>query len=119
MAQSLFKSVWGNLIQTSQNHVLFYVNTHVKLNANIQNINNNKDRDCLFQVILQECSSKTSMVLTQKQTQRSMEQNTRLKHKLMYCSHLIVDIDAKTHTRGKTASSANGAGNTGFSFTKE
>ena len=69
-----------------------------------------------LQVILQSYSHQNSLVLAQKQKNRSMEQDRKPRNKSM---HLYLTKDAKIYNGAKTASSINGAGKTGQPYVKE
>ena len=69
-----------------------------------------------LQVILQSYSHQNSLVLAQKQKNRSMEQDRKPRNKSM---HLYLTKDAKIYNGAKTASSINGAGKTGQLYVKE
>ena len=69
-----------------------------------------------LQVILQSYSHQNSLVLAQKQKNRSMEQDRKPRNKSM---HLYLTKDAKIYNGAKTASSINGAGKTGQIYVKE
>ena len=69
-----------------------------------------------LQVILQSYSHQNSLVLAQKQKNRSMEQDRKPRNKFM---HLYLTKDAKIYNGAKTASSINGAGKTGQLYVKE
>ena len=55
--------------------------------------------------------NKNSMVLTQKQTHRSMEQNRKLRNKAIDCDQLLIDYDkgGEKTTGEKTVSSISDA----------
>ena len=59
--------------------------------------------------------NKNSMVLTQKQTHRSMEQNRKLRNKAIDCDQLLIDYDkgGKKKTGEKTVSSISDSGKPG------
>jgi hypothetical protein len=60
------------------------------------------------------------MVLAQKQTGRPMDQNRRSRHKPMHLySTDLQQRSPKTHNGGKTASSTNVAGKTGYSHVED
>jgi REP element-mobilizing transposase RayT len=72
-----------------------------------------------LQTIQQSQSNKNSMVLAQKQTWRSMEQNRGPRHKSTQLqSSVFLTKEPKTYIGRKTASSTNGAGKTGCLYTE-
>ena len=67
-----------------------------------------------FQAILQSCSHQDSMVLAQKLTHRSMEQNRKPRYGPPTNGQLIFDKAGKNIQRKKKNSSTNGVGKTGW-----
>ena len=74
-----------------------------------------------LQDVLQTCNHHESMVLAQKQTQRSMEQNRELNPNMdsQICSQLFFDKAGMNIRWEKTDSSRNSVGKTGHPHEKE
>ena len=78
-----------------------------------------RNQPSLLQIILQSYSHQDSMVLAQKQKYRPMEQHRKPEINPCTYGYLIFDKEARLYNGAKTASSINGAGETGQLHVKE
>ena len=96
----------------------------------IQNISNSqsnlekeewnwRNQPASLQALLQSHSHQDSMVLAQRQTYRSMEQNRKPRDKFMYLWTLYLTKEAKIYNGEKTISLTSGPGKTGQPLVKE
>jgi len=87
-------------------------------NADKEN-QNQRHHNSRLQAVLQSCNHQDSMVLAQKQTHRSMEQNRKPRNKSTTIWSINLQQSRKKYLMGKRLSSINDAGKTGQPHAEE